>query len=77
MFKGFSGFFARVIQHEVDHLDGIDEIRFKADLDRLKAVTPADIRRVVGQYLLGPRAIVGVVPEGQLEKGAVRRDVTP
>jgi predicted Zn-dependent peptidase len=50
---------------------------FQRDLDRLKAVTPADVRRVVGHYLLGPRAIVGVVPEGQLDKGAVRREVTP
>jgi predicted Zn-dependent peptidase len=54
-----------------------DPDAFQRDLDRLKAVTPADIRRVVGQYLLGPRAIVGVVPEGQLDKGAVRREVTP
>ena len=54
-----------------------DPDAFQRDLDRLKAVTPADVRRVVGRYLLGPRAIIGVVPEGQLEKGAVRREVTP
>jgi zinc protease len=50
---------------------------FQRDLDRLKAVSADDVRRVVGRYLLGPRAIVGVVPEGQLELGAVRREVTP
>ncbi|HRP06963.1 MAG TPA: pitrilysin family protein [Gemmatimonadales bacterium] len=50
---------------------------FQRDLDRIMAVSADDVRRVVAQYLTGPRVIVGVVPEGRLELGAVRREVTP
>jgi zinc protease len=50
---------------------------FGRDLARLQAVTAAEVRRVVGQYLLGPRAIVSVAPEGQAELHATPRRVTP
>jgi zinc protease len=49
---------------------------FSRDLERTKAVTAADVQRVVEQYLLGPRAIVSVVPEGQPELHAVARETT-
>lgn len=58
--------------HETGDPDG-----FQRDLDRLKAVTADDIRRVVSRYLLGPRAIVSIVPEGQLQQAAVAREVVP
>jgi zinc protease len=38
---------------------------FQRDIDRLRAVTAADVQRVVRQYLLGPRAIISVVPMGK------------
>ncbi len=38
---------------------------FQKDIDRLRAVTAADVQRVVRQYLLGPRAIISVVPTGK------------
>ncbi len=49
---------------------------FQHDLDQLRAVTADDIKRVVSRYLIGPRAIVSVVPQGKRELAAVRR-VTP
>ena len=58
--------------YEIGTPDGFDR-----DLSRLTAVTAADVRRVVARYLMGPRAIVSVVPEGKPELGAVRREVTP
>jgi zinc protease len=53
---------------------------FQRDLERLTAVTANDVRRVVAQYLTGPRAIVSVVPEGKPELAATprsTREVTP
>jgi zinc protease len=51
---------------------------FQRDLDRFRAVTSDDIKRVVRQYLLGPRAIVGVVPNGKLTSDLVARArITP
>jgi len=38
---------------------------FQKDLDSYLAVTADDVKRVVTQYLLGPRAIVSVVPMGK------------
>ncbi|MES2305091.1 MAG: pitrilysin family protein [Gemmatimonadota bacterium] len=49
---------------------------FQKNLDQLRAVTADDVRRVVSKYLLGPRAIVSVVPMGKKELAAERR-VTP
>ncbi|MEO5799175.1 MAG: pitrilysin family protein [Gemmatimonadales bacterium] len=49
---------------------------FQKNLDKLRAVTADDVRRVVSKYLLGPRAIVSVVPMGKKELAAERR-VTP
>ncbi len=50
---------------------------FQRDLDRLRAVTAADVQRVVKQYLTGPRAIVSVVPMGKRDLAAEPRGVTP
>jgi zinc protease len=50
---------------------------FQRDLDRIKAVSAADVRRVVARYLTGPRGIVSIVPEGQLQQAAVAREVVP
>lgn len=49
---------------------------FQRDLDRYRAVSADDVRRVVQQYLTGPRAIVSVVPQGRTELAATAR-VTP
>jgi zinc protease len=49
---------------------------FQADLDRYRAVTTDDIRRVVRSYLLAPKAVLSVVPMGKPEL-AVRGRVTP
>ena len=46
---------------------------FQHDLDKLRAVTAADVQRVVNRYLLGPRVIVSVVPTGKPELAAERR----
>lgn len=48
---------------------------FQADLDRYAAVTAADIKRVVQQYLRGPRVTLSVVPQGKRELAATRRTV--
>lgn len=46
---------------------------FQRDLDRLTAVTADDVKRVVAKYLLGPRAIVSVVPMGKTNLKATPR----
>ena len=48
---------------------------FQRDLDRMRAVTAADVQRVARQYLLGPRAIISVVPQGKRELAATERSV--
>ena len=40
---------------------------FQADLDRYKAVTAADVQRVVRQYLRTARVMASVVPQGKLD----------
>jgi zinc protease len=49
---------------------------FQRDLDRYRAVTAEDVKRVVAAYLTGPRALISVVPQGKRELGVERR-VTP
>ncbi len=44
---------------------------FQRDLDRHLAVTRADVQRVVTQYLLGPRVILSVVPQGSGQDAAI------
>jgi zinc protease len=46
---------------------------FQKDLDRYLAVTAADVQRVAKQYLLAPKVIVSVVPQGKQTLGAQRR----
>jgi zinc protease len=43
---------------------------FQADLDRYKAVTAADVQRVVKQYLRTSRVMASVVPQGKLDLAA-------
>jgi zinc protease len=49
---------------------------FQRDLDRYRAVTAADVQRVVREYLSGPRVVLSVVPEGKRDLAA-RPRVTP
>jgi zinc protease len=46
------------------------------DLDRYRAVTAADVQRVVRQYLLAPKAVLSIVPQGKREL-AVQAGVQP
>jgi zinc protease len=48
---------------------------FQRDLDRYRAVTAADVQRVVRQYLLAPRVTLSVVPRGRPELAATKRIV--
>jgi zinc protease len=50
---------------------------FQKYIDRMRAVTAADVQRVVRQYLLGARAIITVVPAGKKDLAAVPRSATP
>ncbi len=49
---------------------------FQNELDQLRAVTAADIQRVVRKYLQGPRVMISVVPQGKPELAATRKKVT-
>ncbi len=49
---------------------------FQAELDQLRAVTAAEIQRVVRKYLQGPRVMISVVPQGKPELAATRKKVT-
>jgi zinc protease len=48
---------------------------FQRDLDRYRAVTAADVQRVVREYLLGGRVTLSVVPQGQPALAATKRVV--
>lgn len=48
---------------------------FQQDLDRYRAVTAADVQRVVRQYLLTNRVTMSVVPQGHTELAATKRVV--
>ena len=50
---------------------------FQTDLDRYRGVTAADVQRVVQQYLLSPKVILSVVPQGKPELAAAPTGVTP
>ena len=50
---------------------------FQAQLDRYRAVTPADIQRVAAQYLRAPRVTLSVVPKGRTDLAAEAGKVTP
>ena len=45
---------------------------FQKDLDALRAVTAADIKRVINAYLRGPRVMLSIVPRGKLDLAAKR-----
>ena len=46
---------------------------FQRDLDRYRAVTAADVQRVVRQYLLTGRVTLSVVPQGRTALAATPR----
>jgi zinc protease len=46
---------------------------FQRDLDRHRAVTVTDVRRVVKQYLTGARVSIAVVPQGKRDLAAAER----
>lgn len=48
---------------------------FQRDLDRHRAVTADDIRRVVSRYLIAPRVMLSIVPKGKKELAATRGPV--
>ena len=50
---------------------------FQRDIDRLRAVTAEDVKRVTARYLLGPRASLSVVPAGKQDLAAGQRRATP
>jgi zinc protease len=46
---------------------------FQRDLDRYRAVTAADVQRVVKTYLTGPRVSIAVVPQGKRDLASAER----
>jgi zinc protease len=70
--------FLRRIQQVAGKADRLNEYyyqtgnpdSFQADLDRYRAVTAADIQRVVKQYLRAGRVTASVVPQGKLTLAA-------
>ncbi len=60
--------------NEYAYFDGAPDF-FQKDLDRLRAVTAADIRRVIATYLRGPRVMLSIVPMGKRELAATRLTV--
>ncbi|MEO7962593.1 MAG: pitrilysin family protein, partial [Gemmatimonadaceae bacterium] len=47
---------------------------FQRDLDRYRAVTAADVKRVVTRYLTAPRVTLSIVPQGRKELAATKRE---
>ncbi len=50
---------------------------FARDLARYRAVSAEDVRRVARSYLLAPRAVLSVVPEGRADLAVPPKEVTP
>ena len=50
---------------------------FQAQIDRYRAVAPADVQRVAKQYLRAHRVILSVVPKGRTNLAAKPVEVTP
>ncbi len=49
---------------------------FQDDLDHLRAVSAADVKRVVHQYLQAPRTMISVVPQGKPALAATQQRLT-
>ncbi len=47
---------------------------FQKDLDRYRAVTAEDVKRVVRKYLLAPRVTLSIVPLGKKEMGITKKE---
>jgi len=50
---------------------------FAADLDRLRRVTAADVRRTAMTYLTRPKVVLSIVPKGRRELAATESGATP
>jgi zinc protease len=50
---------------------------FQDDLEKLRAVSAADVQRVVRLYLQAPRVMISVVPQGKQALAATKKAVTP
>jgi len=50
---------------------------FAQDLARYRAVTSDDVRRAAATYLLAPKVVLSVVPEGKRELAIETTEVTP
>lgn len=48
---------------------------FQRDLDRHRAVSADDVKRVVNQYLIAPRVMLSIVPKGKQSLAATREAV--
>jgi len=46
---------------------------FQGDLDRFRAVTADDVKRVVARYLTGARVTLSIVPQGKKELAVTRK----
>ena len=60
--------------NEYYYLTGTPD-NFQRDLDRHRAVSAADVKRVVAMYLKGPRVMLSIVPKGKKELAATREAV--
>ncbi len=50
---------------------------FQSDLDRYRAVTPADLQRAVRAWLLAPKVMLSIVPQGKTDLAASPMRVIP
>ena len=48
---------------------------FQAELDRIRAVSADDVKRVVSAYLRGPRVMLSIVPQGKKDLAATREAI--
>ena len=75
--RGLETVASRTSQLGIDNLFRGEPDYVAKDLARHEAVTPADVVRVLKQYVLDrPAVIVSVVPEGQVELAAMGRSAT-
>jgi len=75
--EGLSGFGGKAASlNSYYYLTG-DPDYFAQDLARYQAVSAADIQRVVRTYLLKPKVVVSVVPEGRRALAATAAGATP
>jgi zinc protease len=54
-----------------------DPDHYAEDLARYQAVTAADVRRAVREYLLAPKVVLSIVPQGETDQAAKAAGVVP